>query len=64
MKAAVGGSAVVAKMTYMQAILARGIENYNITTSISLSSLKEFAIIVDLPKTSVLDIHPYWKEYL
>ena len=47
----------------MRAILTRGGGSYNIAKSISSSSLKEFAIIVDSVKTPVLDIHPYRTEF-
>lgn len=57
------GSAVASKIAYMRAILTRGGGSYNITKSISSSSLKEFAIIVDSVKTPVLDIHPYRTEF-
>jgi hypothetical protein len=52
-------SAVVSKIAYMRTILTRRGRNYNITKSISSSSLKDFAIIVDSIKTPVLEIHPY-----
>ena len=60
--AAVGG-AVASKIAYMRAILTRGGGSYNIARSISSSSLKEFAIIVDSVKTPVLTIHPYRTEF-
>ncbi len=60
--AALGG-AVASKIAYMRAILTRGGGSYNIAKSISSSSLKEFAIIVDSVKTPVLDIHPYRTEF-
>ena len=61
--AAVGG-AVASKIAYMRLILTRGGGgSYNIAKSISSSSLKEFAIIVDSTKTPVLDIHPYRTEF-
>lgn len=60
--AAVGG-AIASKIAYMRAILTRGGGNSNIAKSISSSSLKEFAIIVDSVKTPVLDIHPYQAEF-
>jgi hypothetical protein len=60
--AAVGG-AVASKIAYMRAILTRGGGSSNIAKSISSSSLKEFAIIVDSVKTPVLDIHPYRTEF-
>jgi hypothetical protein len=56
--AAVGG-AVASKIAYMRAILTRGGGSSNIAKSISSSSLKEFAIIVDSVKTPILEIHPY-----
>lgn len=56
------GSAVVAKIAYMRAIFTRG-GSYHITKSISSSSLKEFAIVVDSVQTPVLDIHPYRTEF-
>ena len=60
--AAVGG-AVASKIAYMRAILTRGGGSSNITKSISSSSLKDFAIIVDSVKTPVLEIHPYRTEF-
>lgn len=60
--AAVGG-AVASKIAYMRAILTRGGGSCNIAKSISSSSLKEFAIVVDSVKTPVLDIHPYRTEF-
>ena len=57
------GAAVASKIVYMRAILTRGGGNSNIAKSISSSSLKEFAIIVDSVKTPVLDIHPYRIEF-
>ena len=57
------GSAIASKISYMRAILARGGETFNIPKSISSSSLKEFAIVVESVKTSVLDIHPYRTEF-
>ncbi len=60
--AAVGG-AVASKIAYMRAMLTRGGGSYNIAKSISSSSLKEFAIVVDSVKTPVLDIHPYRAEF-
>ena len=60
--AAVGG-AVASKIAYMRAILTRGGGSYNIAKSISSSSLKEFAMVVDSVKTPVLDIHPYRTEF-
>lgn len=62
--AAIGG-AVASKIAYMRAILTRGGGSYNITKGISSysSSLKDFAIIVDSIKTSVLEIHPYRTEF-
>ena len=47
----------------MRAILTRGGGSYDIAKSISSSSLKEFAIVVDSVKTPVLDIHPYRTEF-
>ena len=47
----------------MRAILSGGGESYNIPKSISSSSLKEFAIVVNLVKTPVFDIHPYRTEF-
>lgn len=47
----------------MRAILARGGGSSNIAQSISSSSLKKLAIIVDSVKTPVLDIHPYRTEF-
>ena len=55
--------AVAAKIAYMRAILARGGGSHNIAKSISSSSLKEFAIVVDSVKTPVLDINPYRTEF-
>ena len=60
--AAVGG-AVASKIAYMRAILTRGGGSSNIAKSISSSSLKEFAIIVDSVKTPILEIHPYRIEF-
>ena len=60
--AAVGG-AVASKIAYMRAMLTRGGGSYNIARSISSSSLKEFAIIVDSVKTPVSTIHPYRAEF-
>ena len=57
------GSAVASKIAYMRAILTRGGGSYSIAKSISSSSLKEFAIVVDSVKTPVLDIHPYQAEF-
>ena len=57
------GSAVASKMAYMRAILTRGGGSYNITKSISSSSLKDFAIIVDSVKPPVLEIHPYRTQF-
>lgn len=57
------GSAIASKIAYMRAILTRGGGSYNITKSISSSSLKEFAIIVDSVKTPILDIHSYRQEF-
>lgn len=57
------GSAVATKIAYMRAILTRGGGSYNIAKSISSSSLKEFAIVVDSVKTPVLDVHPYRTEF-
>ena len=57
------GSAVASKIAYMLAILTRGGGSYNLAKSISSSSLKEFAIVVDSVKTPVLDIHPYRTEF-
>ena len=45
----------------MRAILTRGGGSCKITKSIS--SLKDFAIIVDSVKTPVLEIHPYRTEF-
>ena len=53
------GSAVASKIAYMRAILARGGGS---AKSISSSSLKEFAIVVDSVK-SVKTIHPYRIEF-
>jgi len=61
MNAAVG-SAVASKIAYIGAILTRGGGSYNITKSISSSSLKEFAIIVDSVKTPFLESHSYRTE--
>ena len=47
----------------MRALLTWGGGGYNIAKSISSSSLKEFAIIVDSVKTPVLDIHSYRTEF-
>nr|YP_009029089.1 hypothetical protein [Cylindrotheca closterium]YP_009029150.1 hypothetical protein [Cylindrotheca closterium]AGH28624.1 hypothetical protein [Cylindrotheca closterium]AGH28681.1 hypothetical protein [Cylindrotheca closterium] len=60
--AAVGGT-VASKIAYMRAILTRGGRSYNIIKSISSSSLKDFAIIVDSVKTPVLEIYPYQTEF-
>ena len=60
--AAVGG-AVASKIAYMRAILTRGGGSCSIAKSISSSSLKEFAIVVDSVKTPVLNIHPYQAEF-
>lgn len=57
------GSAVASKIAYMRAILTRGGGSCNITKSISSSSLKDFAIIVDSVKTPVLEIHPYRTQF-
>ena len=46
----------------MRAVLTRGGENCSVAKSISSSSLKEFTIVVDSIKTSVLDIYPYQAE--
>ena len=64
MNAAVSG-VVASKIAYMLAILTRSarIWSYNITKSISSYSLKAFAIVGDLVKTSVLDIHSYQTEF-
>jgi hypothetical protein len=48
----------------MRAVLTRGGRNCSIAKSIFSSSLKEFAIVVDLIKTPVLDIHPYQAEFI
>lgn len=47
----------------MRAVLTRGGGNSNIVKSISSSSLKEFAIVVDLVKTPVFNINPYRTEF-
>ena len=62
--AAVGG-AIASKIGYMRAILSRGGGSYNnnIAKTLSSSSLKEFSIVVDSVKTSVLDIHYYRREF-
>ena len=57
------GSAVASKIAYMWAVLTRGGGSYNIAKSISSSSLKEFAIVVDSVNTPVLDIYPYRTEF-
>ena len=57
------GAAVGSKIGYMRAILTRGGGSCNITKSISSSSLKDFAIIVDSVKTPVLEIHPYRTQF-
>ena len=54
-------AAVGSKIAYMRAILTRGGGSYNITKSIS--SLKDFAIIVDSVKTPVLEIHLYRTQF-
>jgi len=45
----------------MRAILTRGGGSYNIAKSISSSSLKEFAIVVDSVKTPM--VHPYRAQF-
>lgn len=60
---AAAGGEVASKIAYMRAILTRGGGSYNITKSLSSSSLKDFAIIVDSVKTPVLEIHPYRTEF-
>ena len=47
----------------MRAILTRGGGSHNITKSISSSSLKDFAIIVDSVKTPGLGIHHYRTKF-
>ena len=48
---------------YIRAIFTQGGRSYNVVKSISSFSLKEFALVVGLVKTPVLDIHSYWTEF-
>jgi hypothetical protein len=57
------GAAVASNIGYMKAILARGGSSHSSQIQQYILTSKDFAIVADSIKTSLLDVHPYRSEF-